>query len=352
MSSVFDHPWLSGLFGDAEAARIWAPEAQLSQMIAFEAAWSRALGATGLADSVTAEAAARAIETARIDIADLARGTATDGLPVPALVAQLKAAAGAHAAAVHRGTTSQDLIDSALACAMRDTSALLGRRLAALETALGGLRAAHGSRVLMGRTRMQAALPISTADRIDSWALPLAEHRDRIERITPRVAVLQFGGPVGRRDGLDGHGAAIAGHLAAALGLAAAPQWQSRRDGIAEYAGLLSLITGTLGKLGQDVALMAQQTPPEIALSGGGGSSAMAHKHNPVLAELLVTLARFNATQLSAMHQALVHEQERSGAAWALEWMVLPQMALATARALSAATTLCGAITAIGTPAD
>ena len=74
----------------------------------------------------------------------------------------------------------------------------------------------------------------------------------------------------------------------------------------------------------------------------------MAHKQNPVLAELLVTLARFNAGQLALMHQALIHEQERSGAAWALEWMVLPQMAQATGRALTAAITLAGQIRRIG----
>lgn len=93
---------------------------------------------------------------------------------------------------------------------------------------------------------------------------------------------------------------------------------------------------------------MSQQGVDEIALDNAGGSSAMPHKQNPVLAELLVTLARFNATQVSAMHQGLVHEQERSGAAWALEWMVLPQMAQATARSLAASIEICQAISHVG----
>lgn len=98
----------------------------------------------------------------------------------------------------------------------------------------------------------------------------------------------------------------------------------------------------------ESIALMAQQGVDAIALSGGGGSSAMPHKSNPVLAELLITLARFNATQLSAMHHSLVHEQERSGAAWMLEWMVLPQMAMATGSATLAAKDLCKKIRQIG----
>jgi 3-carboxy-cis,cis-muconate cycloisomerase len=94
---------------------------------------------------------------------------------------------------------------------------------------------------------------------------------------------------------------------------------------------------------------MAQQGIDEVTLTGGGGSSAMPHKQNPILAELLVTLARFNATQVAGMHHALVHEQERSGAAWALEWMILPQMAQATARSLSVASEICRKITSIDT---
>jgi 3-carboxy-cis,cis-muconate cycloisomerase len=59
---------------------------------------------------------------------------------------------------------------------------------------------------------------------------------------------------------------------------------------------------------------------------------------------MLVTLARFNATLVSGMHQALVHENERSGGAWTLEWMLLPQMAVAAGAALRTAIDLVGSI--------
>jgi 3-carboxy-cis,cis-muconate cycloisomerase len=158
---------------------------------------------------------------------------------------------------------------------------------------------------------------------------------------------VQFGGAAGTLEKLGDKGPAVRAALAAKLGLGDAPQWHSQRDALAEFASLLSLITGSLGKFGQDVALMAQ-AGSEITLSGGGGSSAMPHKQNPVKAEALVALARFNATQLSGMHQALVHEQERSGAAWTLEWLLLPQMAVATAAALRLAAELAGQIESLG----
>jgi 3-carboxy-cis,cis-muconate cycloisomerase len=176
----------------------------------------------------------------------------------------------------------------------------------------------------------------------------LKRNRARLQSFIGDGLAVQFGGAAGTLDKLGEKGPAVRARLAAELGLADRPQWHSQRDGIAEFAGLLSLITGNLGKLGQDVALMAQDGT-EIALVGGGTSSAMAHKQNPVAAETLVTLARFNAVQLSAMHHALVHEQERSGSAWTLEWMVLPQMTVATGAALRLAGQLLASIRSLGT---
>jgi 3-carboxy-cis,cis-muconate cycloisomerase len=140
---------------------------------------------------------------------------------------------------------------------------------------------------------------------------------------------------------------AVRAALAAKLGLADAPQWHSQRDRIAELANWLSQVTGGLGKFGQDIALMAQ-AGSEIKLDGGGSSSAMTHKSNPVHAEALVALARFNAVQLSGIHQALVHEQERSGSAWTLEWMLLPQMFSAAGSSSSKTASLISQIRSLG----
>lgn len=109
-----------------------------------------------------------------------------------------------------------------------------------------------------------------------------------------------------------------------------------------------SHLTAALGKMGIDISLMAQNELSEITLSGGGGSSALPHKQNPIRAEALVTLTHFNATLISGMHHSLVHEQERSGAAWTLEWMLLPQMIVAAGGATRNAFELLNSITAIG----
>jgi 3-carboxy-cis,cis-muconate cycloisomerase len=120
--------------------------------------------------------------------------------------------------------------------------------------------------------------------------------------------------------------------------------------GPAELASGLSLVSGSLGKIGEDVALMVQNEVGQAQLSGGGASSAMAHKSNPVQAEILVTLARFNASLLAGQHHALVHENERSGAAWTLEWLVLPQMLAAAGATLRTASVLCAGLRFLAAP--
>lgn len=349
MTGVFGHPWLGGLFADAEAAAIWSPELQQAHMLRFEAAFTHALGAAGKIPEAQAERVAAAILAFRPDLEELRAGTARDGLPVPALVAQLRRAMPDDAMAIHSGATSQDVIDTALALTLQEFNPFLQARIGQLSVALSELSRRFGTAPVMGRTRMQAALPITAADRLGTWSGPLDCHLQRLEQLRPRVERLQLGGAAGDRTAMAPHAQAIAASMARNLGLGNPPRaWHATRGGVAEYAGLLSLIAGTLGKMGQDICLMAQQGVDEIALRVGGGSSSMPHKQNPVLAELLVTLARFNATQIAGMHQALVHEQERSGAVWNLEWMILPQMAQATARSLTAAIEICAGITRIG----
>jgi 3-carboxy-cis,cis-muconate cycloisomerase len=340
--SPFDHPVLGALLGDAEAAECFSLEADLKAMLAFEAALAQAEAALGLIPSEAAPSIAAACRDLAPDRARLAAGVARDGVVAPDLVAQLREAVGEpHGRLVHRGATSQDVIDTSLTIRLKSVCALLDSRLSGLIEILRSLSARDGAIPLMAHTRMQRALPFTAADKLRAWREPLERSLQRLTEVKGRLLVVQFGGPVGVRGDLDGKGEAVAAELARRLDLAAAPCWHVERDRIGEFAAWLSLLCGSLGKLGQDAALMAQNEIGEVRLAGGGGSSAMAHKSNPVSAEVLTTLARFTAGQLGALHQALVHENERSGAAWTLEWLVLPPMVAATAAALRHATALC-----------
>tara|TARA_R110002020_G_scaffold70235_1_gene182378 strand:+ start:2826 stop:3887 length:1062 start_codon:yes stop_codon:yes gene_type:complete len=346
--SAFSHPYLCGLLGDEETARQFSAEAEIAAMLGFERALARAQAVAGVIPDAAAERIGAVCGSFVPDMEALRAGAAKDGVVVPELVRQLKAAVGADAGQhVHMGATSQDVIDTALMLRLQRVCALFVRRLGALDHLFQNLDGSFGSRALMGHTRMQAAIPITVADRIRAWREPLQRHRERLEAFSVEGFPVQFGGAAGTLDRLGEGGPAIRAAIATELGLVDAKQWQSQRDRLAEFGSLISLISGSLGKFGQDVALLAE-LGGEIELAGGGGSSAMAHKQNPVAAEVLVSLARFNAVQISGLHQSLVHEQERSGAAWTLEWLILPQMAVATGATLRIAAELVRNIRSLG----
>jgi 3-carboxy-cis,cis-muconate cycloisomerase len=238
------------------------------------------------------------------------------------------------------GATSQDAIDTGLILRLATAISMTEQRLVALETALASLAERDGAQSMMAHTRMQRALPMPVAKKIAGWTAPLVRARHTLGGLRRRLLVIQLGGPVGTRAELGDKADLVAKRLAERLDLGLAEPWHAERDPIAEFGALLSLITGGLGKFGADVALLSQNEVGSISIEGGGRSSAMAHKSNPINAELLVTLARCNAGLLGILHQALVHEYERSGSAWTLEWIVLPQMVVATGAGLRIATTL------------
>lgn len=346
--SPFDHPILGGLLGNEEIAGYFSAEADLRAMLAFEAALAGAEAEAGIIPAGAAKRIAAAAEGFKPDIDRLRIATSLDGVPVPELVRQLRAGVGEpDARHVHFGATSQDAVDTSLMLRLKPVLGIIDGRLAVFSAVMSDLDARFGRSPLTAYTRMQPAIEITAVDRIHAWRAPVARGRERLAAWAAEGLCVQFGGAAGTLDGLGDKGSQVRAALAAALGLADAPQWHGQRDRIADLAGRLALVTGSLGKFGQDVALMAE-LGREIELAGGGGSSAMPHKQNPVGAEMLVALARFNAVQISGMQQAVVHEQERSGAAWTLEWLILPQMVCATAAALRIAAELAGGIRGLG----
>ena len=329
------NPWLSALAGDTETAALLSDAAQLSAMLAVEVALAEASADAGLISEAAAAAIKQAIAGFVPDQGRLAAGMLADGVVVPALLRQLRdQVAPAHREALHRGATSQDVTDTALMLSLAKVFDLYEARLTRLLAELDALTGTAGERELMAHTRMQVALPTRWRAKIDSWSEPLRRHRQALTAMRGTLLVVQLGGPVGDRESFAGHGTVIAAGMARRLDLGMATPWQATRDPIVGLGNLLALISGSLGKLGADVALLAQTEVAALRLEGAGGSSAMAHKANPVAAEVLVALARYNAGLSGVLAQAMVHEYERSGAAWTLEWLTLPPMLVTTGASL------------------
>ena len=191
---------------------------------------------------------------------------------------------------------------------------------------------------MAGRTHSQQALPISFGFKVANWLAPLLRHRQRLAELKPRLLVVQFGGAVGTLAALGDSGLGVQQGLADELKLSVLPlPWHTQRDSLVELAGWLSLVSGSLAKIAQDIILMAQTEIAEVREAADetrGGSSTMPQKGNPIVSEAVVAAARMNASLLASMHQALIQEHERATGGWQMEWLALPQMFGLTASAL------------------
>ncbi|MEV7289002.1 3-carboxy-cis,cis-muconate cycloisomerase [Streptomyces sp. NPDC093252] len=319
-----------GWAGSPAAATTGDP-AYLRAMLDAEAALTRAQAALGLVPAGAAGAVTGAADTARFDLASLAARARGGGNPVIPLVADLTAAVGPEFGPyVHRGATSQDILDTA---AMLVAHRTLGPVLADLDRtarALARLAAAHRDTALPGRTLTQHAVPTTFGLKAAGWRSLVLDARDRLTAVREALPA-QLGGAAGTLAAFGAYGAADPVALPAAyareLGLTAPGlPWHTLRTPVADLAGALAFTAGALGKLGVDVLTLSRTEIAEVAEGGGGGSSAMPHKSNPVRSTLIVAAAR-RAPQLAAvLYGSLVAEDERPAGAWHAEWEPLREL--------------------------
>ncbi len=338
MATVLDSTIFGPLFSDAEVAAIFTDKALVRALVDVETALARAEARAGVIAANFAEAISNA-SVDKIDLAALTKGTIGSGFPIIALVQELRKQVGAEAAPfVHWGATTQDIMDTACVLQLRSAVNVLRPRLSDIAGHLSALADRHRATVLAGRTHGQQALPISFGFKVASWLAPLLRHSERLDEISLRLFWVQFGGAAGTLAALGDKGLAVMRELADELNLAVPLMpWHAQRDNLVEFAGWLSLVTGTLGKMAQDVILLAQTEVGEAGESaeeGRGGSSTMPQKSNPITSELILAAARTNASLLSAMHHAQIQEHERATHGWQVEWLTLPQMIILTGGAL------------------
>ncbi|MEU9189317.1 3-carboxy-cis,cis-muconate cycloisomerase [Streptomyces sp. NPDC048484] len=311
----------------AEAAT--GDPAFLRALLDAEAALTRAQASLGLAPAEAADAVTAAADTtadvARFDVHALALRARAGGNPVIPLVADLSAAAGAeHSAYVHRGATSQDIMDTATMLVAVRTLDLVLADLARTERALARLAREHRDTVMPGRTLTQHAVPTTFGLKAAGWRSLVLDARDRVQLVRDGLPV-QLGGAAGTLAAFVAYGASDTGALVAAyareLGLSTPVlPWHTLRTPVADLAGALAFTAGALGKTAADVLTLARTEIRELSEGTGGGSSAMPHKANPVRATLVAAAAR-RAPQLAAtLYGCLPAEDERPAGVWHAEW--------------------------------
>ncbi|MCF4135774.1 3-carboxy-cis,cis-muconate cycloisomerase [Streptomyces sp. Tue 6430] len=306
------------------AARATSDAAYLRALLDAEAALTRAQAALGLAPAAAGRAVTGAAAGA-FDARSLAARARSGGNPVIPLVADLTEAVGTeYGPYVHRGATSQDIMDTAtMLVAVRALEAVLAD-LDRVQRALARLAAEHRDTPLPGRTLTQHAVPTTFGLKAAGWRSLVLDARDRVSAVRDSLPA-QLGGAAGTLAAFTAYGAADATELPAAyareLGLRATLlPWHTLRTPVADLAGCLAFTAGALGKTAADVLTLSRTEVAEVSEGGGGGSSAMPHKANPVRSTL-ITAAALRAPQLAAtLYGALVAGDERPAGAWHAEW--------------------------------
>jgi 3-carboxy-cis,cis-muconate cycloisomerase len=314
--------------GDHRAARHLSAVALLDAMVRVEVAWLDALVATGVAPREASRQVADLVEGAgRPGVAEVAAGAEAGGNPVIPLVAAMRGRLGEPAATwLHRGLTSQDVLDTALVSLARDALADISSDLRRLAGACARLAEQHRDTVMAGRTLTQHAAPTTFGLVVAQW---LTATLDALEDVDALVFPAQLGGAVGTRASLvelagPERARDVVARTAADLGLAASPPWHSVRTTVTRLGDATVRASDACGHVAADVLVLGRTEVAEVREGSPGGSSTMPGKANPVLAAL-VRRAALTTPGLSAqLHLAAAdsHDQRTAGA-WHTEGAVL-----------------------------
>jgi 3-carboxy-cis,cis-muconate cycloisomerase len=350
-----EEPNARGLFGGVFArGGVDADDtAWLQAMLDTEAGLARALERAGLAPAGAGDAVTAAARAANFDPNELGGLAGLTGNPVPGLARALARTVPQTAvSAVHRGATSQDIVDTAAMLLAKRAIGVMQADLAGAADAAAGLAAAHRATIMIGRTLLQQAVPVTFGLVAAGWLTSVDEARAGLDAVGPRLAV-QFGGAAGTLASLGESGQRVAALLAEELGLAVPVlPWHTDRLRIVDLGAALARVAAALGKIARDVTLLAQSEVGEVSEGAGadqraadqqapaasprrGGSSAMPHKRNPVASIAILGCTRQVPGLLATLTMATEQELQRAAGAWHAEWEPLTALLRLTGSASS-----------------
>lgn len=314
-------------------------EAWLRAMLRAEAALASAQARAGLVPVEHAAAIGAVCARARVPTADVMAAMGQSGSPAEPLARWLRDEVGEPAArSVHRGATSQDIVDTATMLLAGDALQAIVARLSAAANRAAELAYRHRDTPMVGRTLLQPAVPITFGFKAAVWMNCLDAAATGLRRVKAERLAVQLGGPAGTLVLFRDAGPDVRRTMAELLGLADAPVvWHTDRTRVAELAGALGTACGAVAKVARDVTLLAQAEVGEAgeapAEEGTGVSSAMPHKRNPIAAVTALGAAGVAPGLVSTLLASMAHEHERAAGAWHAEWLPLRILLRATANA-------------------
>jgi 3-carboxy-cis,cis-muconate cycloisomerase len=336
-----------GLFGGvfARGGGVVDDTAWLRALLDAEAGLARALERAGLVPAGSGAAVTAAAKPENFQIPELGDLSGLTGNPVPGLARELARKVGAPSSrAVHRGTTSQDIMDTAMMLLAARTIEATSADLKAAADAAARLADTHRDALMIGRTLLQQAVPVTFGLVAAGWLNGLDEARAGLEAVRARRIAVQFGGAVGTLASLGAEGPRVARLLAEELGLGSAGlPWHTQRLRLIDVVMAMARTTAVLGKIARDVTLLAQTEIGEVAEGGEaqgqsgaprrGGSSAMPNKRNPVASIAVLGCARQVPGLVATVLASAEQEGQRAAGAWHAEWLPVAQVLTLTGSA-------------------
>jgi 3-carboxy-cis,cis-muconate cycloisomerase len=344
-----DFGLLSPATAGTAASRLTSDYQFIQAMLDVELEWVRVLADAGYIDAGLIPAVEAASTAELYDAASLAERAQGGGNPVIPLLGDLRArvkeSSPAAAAAIHKGATSQDILDSALLLMANRTLDVILADLKAAASALARLADTHRGTVTVARTLTQHSLPSTFGLKAANWLSGIGQAGVQLSEVAGRLP-LQWGGAAGTMAALtsvaakgpqnktannDGGALALTAQLAERLGLAdpVAP-WQTNRLPVTALAAALADVLAASGKVANDVLLLSRPEFGELSeprAEGRGVSSAMPQKQNPVLSVLIRSAALAAPGHLAQVQAAAAGAiDERPDGSWHVEWQALRQL--------------------------
>ena len=310
---------------------IFSDQSVLRAMLDFENTLARVESRLGIIPASAAGAIDKVTKDFPIGEINLSREAMRAGTPaipfVILLTERVRAADPAAAGFVHWGATSQDVTDTALVLLLGRARSVLATDQSRLDAALVAMSDKHATTVMLGRTLLQPAPPITFGLKAAGWLAAARRGWLRLGTAFDDAQVLQFGGASGTLASLGDRGGAVAQELARELDLARpdAP-WHAHRDRLAALVAACGVETGSLGKMARDIALLMQSEIGAVSEPGGdgrGGSSTMPHKRNPIACSLALAAAHRVPGLVASFLSGMVQEHERGVGGIQAEWSTI-----------------------------
>ncbi|MEQ5111880.1 adenylosuccinate lyase [Providencia vermicola] len=331
-SHLIDFILIGNNFGTEEMRHVWSEYNRLKSQVAVEVALAKAEGELGLIPTEAAQYIEQHADADKLNIEEIAsQGAQMKHSLMPTLIA-LQKQCGEAGEYIHYGATTQDVVDTATMLQLKSAFNIIERDAKALVTALANSAKRYQNTPMVGRTHGMQALPTTFGFKVAVWLDEFLRHHQRLNEIKSRVLTGNISGAICTYAAFGETGPAVEKRTLDILGLSTPTiGWQSARDRFSEFASVCALISGTLGKIGNELYNLMRTEINEIEepfSAGKIGSTTMPHKRNPAALEGLASLTHPLLKSVSLIYESMHVEHERDAMSWRAEWIALPEICI------------------------